>query len=278
MIDAARTKSIRRLNMRTTTAATAAVAAGGIRDEQRNSLKDRRQRQDAARERRGEKRDQPYNDKIHRKRGRSRQGLPIDRVWSAQSSQNAHTEEDVQKGACSLSVESMALVRAQKAIDGLTRGDICELRTFSKPPAAVTMVTAALMIILTGHGEPTAAGWVSAKRYMTNIDKLFAALAGLDVASLKLSQTSKVETYAKNPAFRPEVVACVSIPASKICAWVLGILVSADVHDSTSRRPLPPVVLRISCSVSARHRWRPSGLSWTLISMGRTCVSWSEVH
>ncbi len=127
----------------------------------------------------------------------------------------------------SISGESLALMRAQAAIDGLTRGDICELRSFAKPPAAVNMVAAALMIALTGQGEPTAAGWMSAKRYMTNIDRLFAAVAGLDLSSMRVSQTRKLEAYVRNPAFRPEVIACVSLPASKICAWVLGVLVSA---------------------------------------------------
>ncbi|CAN0307929.1 unnamed protein product, partial [Ectocarpus sp. 12 AP-2014] len=77
---------------------------------------------------------------------------------------------------------------------------------------------------LTGQGEPTAAGWLSARRYMTNIDKLFAAISGLDLNTLRVSQTRKLETYTRNPAFRPEIIACVSLPASKICAWVLGVL------------------------------------------------------
>lgn len=133
----------------------------------------------------------------------------------------------------SVSGESLALMRAQAAIDELTRGDICELRSFAKPPAAVNMVSAALMIALTGHGEPTAAGWLSAKRYMTNIDRLFGAVAGLDLSNLRVSQTRKLEAYIRNPAFRPDVVACVSLPASKICAWILGVLVRGLVDNNT---------------------------------------------
>lgn len=135
-------------------------------------------------------------------------------------------KEERREGSASMSGESLALMRAQTAIDGLTRGDICELRSFAKPPAAVNMVVAALMIALTGQGEPTAAGWLCAKRYMTNIDKLFAAVAGLDLNTLRVSQTRKLEAYVRNPAFRPSIIACVSLPASKICAWVLGVLVS----------------------------------------------------
>ncbi|CAN0525497.1 unnamed protein product, partial [Scytosiphon promiscuus] len=90
-------------------------------------------------------------------------------------------------------------MRAQAAIDGLTRGDICELRSFAKPPPAVNMVVAALMIALTGEGEPTPAGWLNAKRFMTNVDKLFAAVAGLDLDNLRVSQTRKLEAYVRNP-------------------------------------------------------------------------------
>lgn len=148
-------------------------------------------------------------------------------VFLAESSSGERDEGDEEEtGGESVSGESLALMRAQAAIDGLTRGDICELRSFSKPPAAVNMAAAALMIALTGHGEPTAAGWMSAKRYMTNVDKLFAAIAGLDLTNLRASQTRKLEAYVRNPAFRPDIVACVSLPASKICAWILGVLVS----------------------------------------------------
>lgn len=123
------------------------------------------------------------------------------------------------------SQETLALMRAQAAIDSLTRRDICELRSFSKPPAAVNMVAAALMITLTGDGEPSAAGWSASKRFMTNVDRLFAVIAGLDLDRIKVSQIRKLESYARNPAFRPEIIACVSFPASKLCAWVLGVLV-----------------------------------------------------
>lgn len=121
--------------------------------------------------------------------------------------------------------ETIALKRAQAAIDSLTRPDICELRSFSKPPAAVNMVAAALMIALTGSGEPNATGWLAAKRFMINVDRLFAAVGGLDLDTLRVSQIRKLEGYARNPAFRPGIIACVSLPASKICAWVLGVLV-----------------------------------------------------
>ncbi|CAM9277713.1 unnamed protein product, partial [Scytosiphon promiscuus] len=164
------------------------------------------------------------------RQGRARSVIQAPSIFSSSSvfpdspSGEGNQRNDEEASGESVSGESSALLRAQAAIDGLTRVDICELRSFSKPPAAVNMATAALMIALTGQGEPTAAGWLSAKRYMTNVDKLFSSIAGLNLSNLRVSQTRKLEAYVANPAFRPDVIACVSLPASKICAWILGVL------------------------------------------------------
>ncbi|CAB1101509.1 unnamed protein product [Ectocarpus sp. CCAP 1310/34] len=246
MVDEARTKSVKRLD------AQAAAAAGemgtelyadqgvncsnGIRGQHQRAPKRARS---GAETRRGEwvsrvqsnaSREQAADAQI--RGGSPSRGVcqPPDDIQTFSTAQGACLGKGIEEkgwerqNETSLSGESRALMRAQAAIDGLTRGDICELRSFAKPPAAVNMVTAALMIALTGQGEPTAAGWLSARRYMTNIDKLFTAISGLNLNTLRVSQTRKLETYTRNPAFRPEIVACVSLPASKICAWVLGVL------------------------------------------------------
>ncbi|CAM9369377.1 unnamed protein product, partial [Ectocarpus sp. 12 AP-2014] len=246
MVDEARTKSVKRLD------AQAAAAAGemgtGLSADQgvncSNGIRGQHQRapkraRGGAETRRGEwvSRVQSSASREHAADAQIRGGSPSRDVWQPpddtqmfSTAQGAYLGKGIEEqgwerqNETSVSGESRALMRAQAAIDGLTRGDICELRSFAKPPAAVNMVTAALMIALTGQGEPTAAGWLSARRYMTNIDKLFAAISGLNLNTLRVSQTRKLETYTRNPAFRPEIVACVSLPASKICAWVLGVL------------------------------------------------------
>lgn len=196
MVDAARKKSVRRLD------AQAAATAGALEM--------------------GDTSTQVQSSAAKKPRNWSCQGLQVEPSFDAphDSREAGKDKYDATSG------ETLALMRAQAAIDGLTRGDICELRSFSKPPAAVNMATAAMMITLAGHGEPTAEGWQSAKRYMTNVDNFFAAVSGLDLNTLKAHQTRKLEAYARNPAFRPDIVACVSLPASKLCSWVLGVLVS----------------------------------------------------
>lgn len=243
MIDEVRTKSVKRLDEQAAAAAAAAKgggSAGRLNTERSggSSSSSRPQWQSCAAKRarggtgaRRASRAQSSTIRGQDDKSRSHGGeknhsdVPTSREESSSSVIEGGELDNPDDESESVSGESLALMRAQAAIDELTRGDICELRSFAKPPAAVNMVAAALMIALTGHGEPTAAGWLSAKRYMTNVDKLFGAVAGLDLNSLRVSQTRKLEAYVRNPAFRPEVVACVSLPASKICAWVLGVLV-----------------------------------------------------
>lgn len=255
MIDEARTKSVKRLDEQAaaTAAATGGSDAARLIAETGSSSNNRPPWQSrAAKRARGgtgprrasrvqssTTRDQDDDGRSHVER--KDQGV-VPTAGDVQSSSvifsgDGDAEQDVpDEGLESVSGESLALMRAQAAIDELTRGDIGELRSFAKPPAAVNMVAAALMIALTGHGEPTAAGWLSAKRYMTNIDKLFGAVAGLDLNHLRVSQTRKLEAYVRNPAFRPDVVACVSLPASKICAWILGVLVRGTVENQILSR------------------------------------------
>lgn len=248
MVDEARTKAVKRLDEQAAAAAgemgTGLSADQGVTSS--NDIRGQHQRapkraRSGAETRRGEwvrrvhsntSREQAADDRI--RNGSPSRGVPqpADDTHTFSTAQGVDLGKAVEgeewepRNETSVSGESRALMRAQAAIDGLTRGDICELRSFAKPPAAVNMVTAALMIALTGQGEPTAAGWLSARRYMTNVDKLFAAISGLNLNTLRVSQTRKLEAYTRNPAFRPEIVACVSLPASKICAWVLGVLVS----------------------------------------------------
>ena len=59
---------------------------------------------------------------------------------------------------------SEGLFRAEQAIACLTKGDVAEIRSFSKPPPAVMMVVKALMVLLTGE----AMDWKSAKRVMAS--------------------------------------------------------------------------------------------------------------
>eukprot|EP00752_Nemacystus_decipiens_P018599 g16677.t1 len=230
MIDEARTKSVKRLDDQAEAAAAAAAGTGvGIATRTiagNGSCSSNRPQWQSRAAKRARGGPGPWRaSRVH--------------ASTARKQEDGEGEQDIllDEKSDSVSGESLALMRAQAAIDELTRGDICELRSFAKPPAAVNMVAAALMIALTGHGEPTAAGWLSAKRYMTNIDKLFGAVAGLDLGSLRVSQTRKLEAYARNPAFRPDVVACVSLPASKICAWILGVLLSRRNNGMDSARP-----------------------------------------
>lgn len=230
VVDSARTKSVKRLDSR----AARKCAGGPARDDGGNGRHG--QQQPAAKRARvlaGNRANggQAQGRKVpavapssYHAGGESSVGVSRPEV-DPSSAVRGRGEEEGEGDIGGASQETLALLKAQAAIDGLTRRDICELRSFSKPPAAVNMVAAALMIALTGDGEASARGWLASKKFMVNVDKLFAEIAGLDLDSIRVSQIRKLEAYAQNPAFRPDAIACVSLPASKLCAWVLGVLV-----------------------------------------------------
>jgi pimeloyl-ACP methyl ester carboxylesterase len=113
-----------------------------------------------------------------------------------------------------------ALVAAQEAVSSLSKSDVAELRTFTSPPPAVTMVTSALMIILTGEQLP----WAAAKRVMANGDRFLSMLAEFHPDSLTEPQLRQLRAFVRNAAFHPTHVEPVSRCAAKFCGWVLGML------------------------------------------------------
>jgi hypothetical protein len=113
-----------------------------------------------------------------------------------------------------------ALIAAQEAVASLSKSDVAELRSFTNPPPAVTMVASALMVMLTGEQLP----WAAAKRVMANGDRFLAMLAEFHPDSLTADQLRQLRPYIKNLAFHPSKIEPVCRCAAKFCAWVLGML------------------------------------------------------
>jgi hypothetical protein len=129
------------------------------------------------------------------------------------------SEDGQQQGAVAEEAAAAALARAQTALDALTKKELTELRTYTKPPASVVLVTRAVMLLLTGH----ALEWAAAKRVMANSDRFLLMLASLDRHSLPAARLRALQPFLANPAFRPEAIEPTSIVAARFCSWVLGI-------------------------------------------------------
>jgi alpha-beta hydrolase superfamily lysophospholipase len=115
------------------------------------------------------------------------------------------------------------LERAEQAIACLTKNDVAELRSFSKPPAAVVMVMKAVMLLLTGE----IMDWKGAKRVMSNGERFLQMMGACirDRERLPAGRMQKLrQKFTNNPNFHPDCVEPISRGAARFCAWVLGVV------------------------------------------------------
>eukprot|EP01041_Mallomonas_annulata_P003889 gene3889-7762_t len=121
------------------------------------------------------------------------------------------------------SVPEQSLQAAIEVIDSLTKLDVAEIRTMSKPPAAVEVVVEAVMAVLLGKVTTFA----EARRLMGGGESFLVMLREFRLEDITEARLRLIEPYVDNPLFRPENVAPVSYCASKFCAWVLGVVQAA---------------------------------------------------
>ena len=112
---------------------------------------------------------------------------------------------------------------ALRAVEGLTKLDVAEIRTMSKPPAAVEVVMEAVIVLLTGKTLP----FQEARRLLGGGEAFLLMLREFQLENVTDSRLRLIEPYVDNPVFRPENVQPISYCASKFCAWVLGVVQAA---------------------------------------------------
>ena len=128
-----------------------------------------------------------------------------------------------------------------QALDALSKKDISEIRSFSRPPPKVEMVMEAVMILKTS--EPS---WAESKRQLADVNFLNTvrniAVAPLarDIAASPCTRNARLQLrnfdkdhisdrtlraisrYTSNPEFDAEKVGAVSIAAKSLCIWVIA--------------------------------------------------------
>jgi hypothetical protein len=109
---------------------------------------------------------------------------------------------------------------ASQAIRGLTKMDIAEIRTMTKPHAAVEVVMEAVMAVLTGK----VMSFKDTHRVLGSGDNFMTMLRDFDIREINDSRLEMLEPYVDNPLFTPENVQPISLCASKFCAWVHGVV------------------------------------------------------
>ncbi|MGH0147735.1 UNVERIFIED_CONTAM: hypothetical protein FKN15_039853 [Acipenser sinensis] len=139
--------------------------------------------------------------------------------------QQQESEEDLAKA-------EPALNAANAALNTLNRLNLTELRTFPNPPAIVTNVSAAVLVLLSTSGKiPKDRSWKAAKMYMSKVDDFLQALIHFDKEHIPEGTVRVVkEEYLRDPEFNPEFVRTKSSAAAGLCAWVINIIRFHEVY------------------------------------------------
>ncbi|CAL7938030.1 unnamed protein product [Xylocopa violacea] len=109
-----------------------------------------------------------------------------------------------------------ALNEAMKALDALSKKDISEIRSFTRPPPKVEMVMEAVMILKSS--EPS---WAESKRQLADVNFLN-TLRDFDKDNISDRTLRAISRYTSNPDFEPEKVGLVSVAAKSLCIWVIA--------------------------------------------------------
>ncbi|XP_076002796.1 dynein axonemal heavy chain 9 [Genypterus blacodes] len=118
-----------------------------------------------------------------------------------------------------------ALVAAQEALNTLNKNNLTELKSFGSPVAAVTNVTAAVMVLMAPQGRvPKDRSWKAAKVMMAKVDAFLDSLINFNKEKIPATCLEAIKPYLKDPEFQPDLVASKSISAAGLCSWVLNIV------------------------------------------------------
>ncbi|CAL1535628.1 unnamed protein product, partial [Lymnaea stagnalis] len=119
-----------------------------------------------------------------------------------------------------------ALLAAKEALNTLNKNNLTELKSFGSPPAAVTNVIAAVMVLLAPGGNvPKDRSWKAAKAtIMSKVDAFLDALMYYDKDNIPLSCQVAVKPYLNDPEFDPEFIKAKSSAAAGLCSWVVNIM------------------------------------------------------
>jgi len=143
------------------------------------------------------------------------------------------------------------LAEAAAALNSLSKADITELKSFSKPPSGVDIVCICLLhlfagidpnVKLTALGNVRVASWKSAQEMLGNpgfLKNLLAFKDAVDAGKVprkNIEKARKVKDDMGN-AFSVEVMAKKSLAAAGLCAWVSNIIAYYDIVASLELKP-----------------------------------------
>uniref|UniRef100_A0A3Q3NPA1 Dynein heavy chain 9, axonemal-like n=1 Tax=Labrus bergylta TaxID=56723 RepID=A0A3Q3NPA1_9LABR len=124
-----------------------------------------------------------------------------------------------------------ALLAAQDALNTLNKNNLTELKSFGSPVAAVTNVTAAVMVLMAPGGRvPKDRSWKAAKVMMAKVDAFLDSLINFNKENIPEACLKAIQPYLQDPEFKPDLVASKSNAAAGLCSWVLNIVKFYEVY------------------------------------------------
>ncbi|XP_024861684.2 dynein heavy chain 9, axonemal isoform X1 [Kryptolebias marmoratus] len=140
------------------------------------------------------------------------------------SAKQRDCEEDLAKA-------EPALLAAQDALNTLNKNNLTELKSFGSPVAAVTNVTAAVMVLMAPGGKvPKDRSWKAAKVMMAKVDTFLDSLVNFNKENIPEASLKAIRPYLQDPEFQPDLVASKSFAAAGLCSWVLNIVKYYEVY------------------------------------------------
>lgn len=162
---------------------------------------------------------------------------------------------------------STSLAEARQAMDAISQGDISELRSFVRPPAAVAHVVSVTMSLLRAKSTDNAAAssspWEVARAAMGRGDFL-TRLREFDPRTVKPPRISALTPALERSSLDPAVVRPLSNAAGNLCLWILGVIqahrwLTGCGHTRTNTVPAEDDLSRWGFAHLRKKRSAPSG-------------------
>ena len=112
---------------------------------------------------------------------------------------------------------------------------LCQVKAYTKPPAAVETVLQAAMILF---GKPT--DWATAKKVLGESNFL-QEIKRFDKDHVSQATNNKIKKYVDMPGFSKEEVKKVSGAAAALCVWVHAIYIYANVAKEVAPSEYRPL-------------------------------------
>eukprot|EP00752_Nemacystus_decipiens_P011484 g10196.t1 len=136
---------------------------------------------------------------------------------AANNARNIEVEAEME-----LAVAKPALMAAHEAVNCLDKASLTELKSFSKPPPGVDLVTTALLIMV--KLERKNFSWENAKKMMAKVDAFKEQLEEYRGEDVPEEVVKRVQPLLLEPDFTYAVMKTKSAAAANLCNWVINII------------------------------------------------------